>query len=165
MSAATQQRAKQQTQSQGSGSEHMKKAQLAVEEGRMIVPGVQALFGLQMMSAFNTRFESLSSLNQILHLSALALTTVSIALIMAPAAYNRIAEPEIGSKFFVRLASGLIAGALIPLTISITLEVYIVATLIIPSALISAAVAGFLFIVFACLWFAYPYAKRNRTRE
>jgi hypothetical protein len=98
----------------------MKKAQMAIEEARMVVPGLQALFGFQLIAIFNRRFETLSFRTQALHLAALFLTTISIALIMAPAAYHRIAEPEFGSEFFVHL---------VPLMISLTLDVYIVTIL------------------------------------
>jgi hypothetical protein len=145
--------------------ELMKKAQMAVAEARMVVPGLQALFGFQMMSIFNTRFETISYGNQTLHLFALFLTTLSIALIMTPAAYHRIAEPETGSEFFVRLTSGLIATAMVPLMISLTLDVYVVANLVSQSQILSTAIAFLVFVAFAALWFAYPFTKRKRTQS
>jgi Family of unknown function (DUF6328) len=141
----------------------MKKAQMAVEEARMVVPGLQALFGFQMVAIFNARFEMLSFYNQLLHLFALSLTTLSIALIMAPAAYHRIVEPEAGSEFFVRLTSGLIATAMAPLMISLTLDVYIVANLVVENAFMSATIAIFVLVAFAGLWFAFPLARRRRA--
>jgi Family of unknown function (DUF6328) len=149
--------------SPASDSKLLQKDQIAVQESRMVLPGVQALFGFQMIAIFDTRFETLSALNQLLHLLALVLTTLSIALIMAPAAYHRIVEPEAGSKFFVRLASALIVTAMVPLAISLTLDIYIVATLIVRSALFCATIAIAVFIAFAGLWFAYPLAKRRRV--
>lgn len=136
---------------------------MAVEEARMVVPGLQALFGFQMMSIFNARFETLSLCNQSLHLFALALTTLAVAIIMSPGAYHRIAEPEIGSKFFIRFASIMIAATMVPLMISLTLDVYIVAILIVKSAVMSATIAVSIFVVFAGLWFAYPFARLRRA--
>jgi hypothetical protein len=144
-------------------SELMKKAQVAVEEARMVVPGLQALFGFQMMSIFNARFETLSLYDQRLHLFAIFLTTLSIALIMSPAAYHRIVEPEFGSQFFVRLTSKLIAAAMVPLMLSLTFDVYIVTILIVQSVVPSATIAILIFVVFAGLWFAYPLARRRRA--
>jgi hypothetical protein len=139
----------------------MKKAQMAVAEARMVVPGLQALFGFQMMSIFNARFEMLSYRSQLLHLLALFPTTLSIALIMTPAAYHRIVEPETGSEFFVRLTSTLIATAMVPLMISLTLDVYVVANLVVRSQILSAAIATLVFVTFGGLWFAYPFSKRK----
>jgi hypothetical protein len=76
-----------------------------------------------------------------LQLIAIFLTAISIALIMSPAAYHRIVEPEIGSEFFVRFTSALIACAMVPLMISLTLDAYIVAILVVRSVVISAAIA------------------------
>jgi Family of unknown function (DUF6328) len=145
-----------------SQSKLMKKAQMAVEEARMVVPGLQALFGFQMVSIF---VETLSRCNQFLHLFAIFLTTLSIALIMSPAAYHRIVEPEIGSKFFVHFTSRLIAAAMVPLMISLTVDAYIVAIFVVRSAFVSAMIAVSIFAVFAGLWFAYPLAKRRRALQ
>jgi Family of unknown function (DUF6328) len=136
-------------QTSESQSKLMKKAQIAVQEARMVVPGLQALFGFQMVSVFDARFEMISRCNQFLHLFAIFLTTLSIALIMSPAAYHRIVEPEIGSKFFVHFTSRLIAAAMVPLMISLTVDAYIVAIFVVRSAFVSAMIAVSIFAVFA----------------
>jgi hypothetical protein len=63
-----------------------------IEEARMVLPGIQAFFGFQLIAVFNNRFQELTHTEQVLHLIALLLLAVSIALIMTPAAYHRIAE-------------------------------------------------------------------------
>ncbi len=128
----------------------------------MVVPGLQALFGFQMMSVFNTRFETLPEFDQMLHLAATTLTTVAIALIMSPTAYHRIVEPEIGSTFFVRFASVLIALAMAPLMISLSMDVFIVANLLLGSAMKSLALAAPLLALFCGFWFVYPLIQRRR---
>jgi hypothetical protein len=67
-----------------SEGDHLKIAQLAVEEARMVLPGLQALFGFQMISIFNTRFELLTDIDKHLHLMAILMTTLSIALRVGP---------------------------------------------------------------------------------
>src|SRR4051812_21641792 len=57
-----------------------------LEECRMVLPGVQALFGFQLIAVFNQGFdEKLSSGQQQLHFAALFLVAVSTALLMTPA--------------------------------------------------------------------------------
>ena len=58
-----------------------------IEEARMVLPGIQAFFGFQLIAVFNSRFQDLTHMEQVLHLVALLMLTVSIALIMTPAAY------------------------------------------------------------------------------
>src|ERR1700736_3545973 len=71
-----------------------------IEEVRMVLPGIQAFFGFQLIAVFNNRFQDLTHTEQVLHLIALLLLAVSIALIMTPAAYHRIAERGMVSRPF-----------------------------------------------------------------
>ena len=80
-----------------------------LEEARMILPGTQTLFGFQLIVVFNARFhEELSPLEEHVHLGATMLTALATAMLIAPAAYHRIAEPESVSRRFVALASRLL---------------------------------------------------------
>jgi hypothetical protein len=72
-----------------------------IEEARMVLPGIQAFFGFQLIAVFNNRFQELTNTEQVLHLIALLLLAISIALIMTPAAYHRIAERGMVSRHFV----------------------------------------------------------------
>src|SRR5690242_18672888 len=48
-----------------------KMAQEAIEEARMVLPGIQALFGFQLIAVFNERFRQLPQFEQTLHYAAL----------------------------------------------------------------------------------------------
>ena len=136
-------------------------AQQTIEEARMVLPGIQALFGFQLIAIFNNRFQELTSNEQYLHFSSLLLVAVAIALIMTPAAYHRIVERGTVSQFFVNLASRLIATAMIPLMLAIALEVLLLGRLIVGKGWASFAAAGSTLAVFGYLWFLYPLLKRN----
>src|SRR5438045_1935073 len=91
-----------------------------LEECRTVVPGMQALFGFQLIAVFNTGFrEQLSSMERITHLTAIVLVTVSIALVMAPAALHRQMEPMAVSRRFIRISSGLLMASMAPLAVGI----------------------------------------------
>jgi Family of unknown function (DUF6328) len=64
----------------------------ATDEARMVLPGVQAILGFQLIAVFNQRFQELSEGRQILHISAFVLLAAAMGLIMTPAAYHRQAE-------------------------------------------------------------------------
>jgi hypothetical protein len=93
------------------------------QEARMVLPGIQALFGFQLIAAFNTRFIELAIADRVVHLTALVLVAIAIVLIMTPAAYHRICEPGRASMFFTRLASALVAAAMVPLLLSVSLDI------------------------------------------
>jgi hypothetical protein len=143
-----------------------KQAQQAIEEARMVLPGIQALFGFQLVAVFNARFTQLSFLDQLLHFSALVLVAIATALIMTPAAYHRQVELGAVSAYFVRMSSKIIAIAMIPLMLGLCLDVYILGKLITGWVSFGAAVGGMLLTIFAVLWFVFPWlALRWRMRH
>src|SRR6476469_6206042 len=92
-----------------------------IEEARMVIPGVQALFGFQTMAVFNNRFQDLPPSGVAAYLVGLGLLALSIALLMAPAAYHRIAERGCVSRRMITLASRLITAGLVPLMLGLSL--------------------------------------------
>src|SRR5205814_2184944 len=86
-----------------------------LEECRMVLPGIQALFGFQLIAVFNDGFaRELSSGERILHLSAIALVTLAIALVMAPAAIHRQTQQREVSERFIWLSSQLVLAGMLP---------------------------------------------------
>jgi hypothetical protein len=140
-------------------------ARQVVEEARMVLPGIQALFGFQLIAFFNQRYAELSRSEQYTHFLALTLTAMSVALIMTPPAWHRQAEPGQVSRYFIALASRLMAWAMLALAWAICLDIYIVANMVTESATVSAAFAGSLLCVYIGAWFAFPLlTKRRRPR-
>lgn len=152
-------------EAQGKPDDIDKIAQATVEEARMVLPGIQALFGFQLIAAFNQRFSDLSEVHQDLHFAALILVALSAALIMTPAAYHRMAERYRNSDHFVQLASRLIAAAMLPLMLAISADVYLLGVMITESVVVSAILGLVMLIVFAGLWFAFPLAAAKGEHE
>ena len=136
-----------------------------IEEARMILPGVQALFGFQLMAVFNQPFETLSEVQQDIHLAALFAVAIAIALIMTPAIYHRQAEPEGVSHAFIRVASRCLTATAVPLLVGIGLEFYLVATLVEPRYHVNIVLTAVLLAVFVGLWFVFPRWARTRARR
>ena len=123
----------------------------------MVLPGIQALFGFQLIAIYSERFEAaLSGFEQALHLLAIVLVAISIALIMAPAAYHRQAERGCVSRYFTELSSNLLTWGMAPLCMAITLELYLVSRVVLDSLAVSLAVTALMFMVFVGLWFVFP---------
>jgi hypothetical protein len=128
-----------------------------LEECRMILPGVQALFGFQLIAVFNSRFaEGLSSLEQHIHLVALALVAMAGALVMAPAAYHRQTAPRAVSSWFLLLGGRLLLISLVPLMLGIGLDFYLIARLILGYGLSAVTAATALVLFIALCWFGLP---------
>jgi hypothetical protein len=136
----------------------------ATDEARMVLPGVQAILGFQLIAVFNQRFQDLSEGRRILHLAAFLCLAVAMGLIMAPAAYHRQAERGCVTRRFVDLASRLLSLALVPLTLGIVIDTYLLVWLVLGRELPSLCVAGGLLLVLVGLWFVVPQRARQ-TRE
>jgi hypothetical protein len=102
-----------------------------LEECRMVLPGIQALFGFQLIATFSDRFaRDLSTQLQHLHLLAIALIAIAIGLIMTPAAYHRQYAPQQVSQTLIRISSALLLASMPPLAMGICLDFYVVAYLV-----------------------------------
>ena len=135
-----------------------------IEEARMVLPGIQALFGFQLIAVFNAEFRNLEAGLQRAHLAAILLVTAAIVLIMMPAAYHRIAERGWLSSRFSRLGSRLIACAMVPFALGVSLDLMIIAHMITGQAVAAALTFGIAVVVFMLAWFAFPIAAR-RARQ
>ncbi|MFO0788067.1 MAG: DUF6328 family protein [Pirellulales bacterium] len=127
-----------------------------LEECRMVLPGIQALFGFQLVVVFNQRFDKISSGDQVLHLIATVLVAISAALVMTPAAYHRVVHPRGVSERFLRICTWLLLASMVLLTGGICADVFIISDVILESRTLAAAVAGFVFVVLVTLWFLFP---------
>ena len=138
-----------------------------LDEARMVLPGIQALFGFQLIAAFNQRFATdLASWQQLIHLAALLLVAIAVGVIMTPAAYHRQAERGRISERFLRLASALITVAMLPLAAGISLDLFVVACIITGQSISSAVLGALLFAVLIGAWFAFPrWSKMRIGRE
>ncbi len=133
------------------------------DEARMVLPGVQAILGFQLIAVFNQRFQELSDALQMLHLAAFLLLAAAMGLIMTPAAYHRQAERGCVTRRFITLASFLLTVALGPLVLGLAIDAYLLTWLVVgrdlPSLCVALGVLGFL----VGLWFVLPQsAKRAR---
>lgn len=137
----------------------------AIEEARMVLPGIQVFFGFQLIAVFNNRFQDLTHTEQVLHLIALLLLAVSIALIMTPAAYHRIAERGMVSRRFVELASRFLECAMLPLMLSITVDLFLLTRFILDSSTLSAVVGIVTVLMFFGLWYLFPWTQKLRARR
>jgi hypothetical protein len=137
-----------------------------LEECRMVLPGVQALFGFQLIAVFSARFaHELSGGEQRLHLAALALVAIAGALIMTPAALHRQSGPREASERFLRVAGRLLLCSMPALMLSIGLDFYLIARVVLGDAGQAAAAACGLVILFATCWFIFPRLYRRRFHK
>jgi Family of unknown function (DUF6328) len=131
-------------------------------EARVILPGAQATLGFQLIVVMTEAFEQLPDSLQRLHLAALALDTLSILLLIAPAAAHRMAFHGNDDERFHRLGSILVSVALAPLALAITAEVFIAFWKLFASAAAASAAAAITLVLAGYCWFGLPWTLRSR---
>jgi hypothetical protein len=136
-----------------------------IEEARMVLPGIQAVFGFQLIAVFNNGFNSLMPPERLMHLIALNLIMIAIALIMTPASYHRIAERRTVSRRFVEIASRMLTLAMFPLMLGMTADLFLVARLVINNVAPSIGIAAVLLLVFFGLWYLFPWVEGRFIRN
>jgi hypothetical protein len=148
----------------GDAEESLKDAlSQTLDEARMVLPGVQALFGFQLIAVFSDGFEQrLSGFERELHLVAVVLVTIAIALLMTPAAYHRQVDRRRATAEFLAMASRLISGAMLPLAAGLALDIQIVARVITGDLRFATAIGIAVFAMFIVLWFVFPRWRAAR---
>jgi|SRR5688572_18662193 len=137
-------------------------ATFLLDECRMVLPGIQALFGFQLIAVFSPRFaDDLPALEQCLHFAAIGLVAVSIALIMTPAAMHRRIGVRRVTDAFVDTSTRLLLSSMVPLAIAISMEFYLIGRLVLKNAA-AAPLAFGLLALFGILWVGLPRIVRRR---
>jgi hypothetical protein len=139
-----------------------KSAEFLLNECRMVLPGIQSLFGFQLVAVFSATFsQKLSIPEQHLHLVAIALIAISVALIMTPAAYHRQVRAREVSETLIRISSRLLLSSMVPLALSVCIDFYLVARVLLGGAIVPWLATAML-AVFVVLWFVVPRVLASR---
>jgi len=135
-----------------------------LEECRMVLPGIQALFGFQLIAVFNDGFaQKLSTVQQQIHFVSIVLTVIAIALVMTPAALHRQIDPLTVTRRFIRSSTILLILSMFPLAISICLEIYLIAQIITRLYWLSLLTSAGLFLLFLSLWTVLPHIEKGKN--
>ena len=134
------------------------------QEARMILPGIQALFGFQLIAVFNQRFADLEQSYKTVHLVAILLSVLSLALAVAPAAYHREVERKQISKRFIKIANGYLCWAMLPLALSMTFDIFVICEIILESVVASVVVATSAALLLLALWYLVPRLMRRHLQ-
>ena len=130
----------------------------------MVLPGIQALFGFQLIAVFNDGFaQKLSTVQQQIHFVSIVLTVIAIALVMTPAALHRQIDPLAVTRRFIRSSTILLILSMFPLAISICLEIYLIAQIITRLYWLSLLTSAGLFLLFLSLWTVLPHIEKGKN--
>jgi len=134
-----------------------KAASLVLDESRMILPGIQALFGFQLIAVFSTTFtEKLNVFEQRLHLLAILLVVLATMIILTQAMYHRQTSEKEVAEEFIRIASRLLLLSMFPIVGSISIEFYLVSRVILNNIFWALLFTFVVLALFLLLWIGLP---------
>jgi Family of unknown function (DUF6328) len=145
----------------GRGGDLGERIKQVLIECRMALPGAQAFLGFQFAIVFTETFGKVPRSLQWIHFGSLVATTIAIVLLIAPAAYHRLAEAGEDTERFHAVASYLLLGALVFLGPGMAGDLYLVIEMIAHSRPAALLVAGGLLVACYALWFGLSLLRRR----
>jgi hypothetical protein len=131
-----------------------------LEETRVMLPGVEILFGFLIILPFQFSDE-IPGFERLLYLGAFLSVSAGLALLVAPTTYHRINFRRMNKERLLFLANRLVITASVLVALGISLTVYLVV-----ETLVGGAVAGALAALnaawFSWFWFGLPLLRRAR---
>jgi hypothetical protein len=139
---------------------------IGFDEMRLTHLGASILLGFHVGAPFLDNFQVLSPAERSASAVAFVLMVVTVAGLIMPAAYHRIAEGGAETAFLLRVMTAAMAYTLLPFAIAIGLDIFLVAGLLIGDR--GGAVAGAAtFLAAAWFWYGLGRSRRGagRTEE
>lgn len=132
-----------------------------LQELRVVQNGVQILFAFLLSVAFAARFGTASPFERVTMVVTVALTTVSAALLMAPAAWHRIYFRQGRREDILHWGNRFALAGVAFLAAAMTGAVLLVVDAVFgaAAAIPIAACAG---VLFTSIWFVIPVVRRAR---
>ena len=141
------------------------KIEQMLTEARVILPGAQALIGFQFVVTMSKTFSQLAPAEQHIHFASLCAVTLSVMLLITPAAVHRMTFGGQDVLRFHQIGSIVVTLALIPLALGIGGDFYLAATRMVENRAISAIAASISLLTLAILWYGVPLLLRSRRQD
>lgn len=137
-----------------------KKIDYMLTEARVVLPGVQALLGFQLIAVLTKPFQQLPTELKIVHAAGLGMMTLSIVLLLAPAAFHRLAFAGEDVPIVHKIGSILVTAALALLALGLGAEVMVAIGAMSGRLETGALMAAIVLLILFGLWYVVPLAIR-----
>ncbi|HKY06229.1 MAG TPA: DUF6328 family protein [Blastocatellia bacterium] len=157
---------KEMEQDKGEDSESTKitdKIKHLLTEARVVLPGVQALLGFQLATMFMESFDKLPESSKYIHLASLSLISLTVVLLITPAAYHRIVEEGEETRHFHRFGSRMLLASMVPLALAVSGDLFVVARRVTGDDSFAVILAATTLVLFYGMWFGLTTYLRARN--
>lgn len=132
----------------------------ALTELRVILPGAQALFGFQFIAMMAQSFEQLPPLSKAVHLASVGAVALTIILLIAPAAYHRLAAKGNAEERVLIYTTRTMLCALGLLALGLVGDTYVTMAKITGTPALASCVAIVAAVGFAVMLYVIPLLER-----
>jgi hypothetical protein len=132
-----------------------------IDEIRVILPGVEILFGFLIILPFSEGFRDIAGYERLIYLASMLCTSAGLALCVAPTTYHRLRFREGDKEHLLFVANRLVIGAAVLIALGIVLSVYLVVQTM-HAGTVAAVIAALNAAWFAWFWFGLPLLRRAR---
>jgi hypothetical protein len=137
----------------------------ALTELRVILPGAQALFGFQVSAVLTDSFDQLSEAAKTVHVASLMFIVVAIVMLIAPAAYHRIATAGDANDAMLRYTVRMMLPAEGLIGLGLVGDAYVTVGMISHSQALAIVLGGIALVGFLALLYVVPLmARRGRQK-
>ena len=130
-----------------------------LNELRVMLPGVQALFAFLLIVPFSERFSMATTNERVAYYVAFAAAALSSILFIAPSVYHRVQFRRHDKEQLLRVGNAEIVAGTVVLGIGIAASIYFVTGFLVDDgvALVASVVT---FLLLSSLWWALPLSRR-----
>lgn len=130
-----------------------------LNELRVVLPGVQVLFGFLLVVPFQQGFSEVTDLERVVYYVAFMTAALANVLLIAPSTYHRIRFRAGDKENLIRLSGRLLVGGTASLAVSLVATVFLITDVLFPGGP-GAAAAITAAIVVAGFWFGIPLFRK-----
>jgi hypothetical protein len=135
-----------------------------LNELRVVMPGVQVLFGFLLTVPFQQGFGSIDSRQRIIYFVTLLLTAAAAAFLMAPTAFHRLTFRQRQRPYLVRLGTRQAIIGLVLLALAMNGAILLLADILFHTTTVVVVVGG-MAALYIWLWFGLGVIRRIRRKD
>ena len=130
-----------------------------LNELRVMLPGVQALFAFLLIVPFSERFSSTTRSERVAYYIAFAAAALCSILFIAPSVYHRVQFRQHDKEELLRVSNGLVIAGTVVLGIGIAASIFVVTGFLVDDVL-ALIVSLAAFLLLSALWWGLPLSRR-----
>jgi hypothetical protein len=135
-----------------------------LNELRVVLPGIQVLFGFLLLLPFQQTFAQLGDLERSVYYLAFLASAVASVLLIAPSTYHRVRFRDADKEGLLRAANWFLLGGTLALGIALAATAFLITDLLFgQGAGAIAAIAAL--VVVATFWYLVPLSRKARNEE